>query len=179
MLVLVAISFSRGILSTQRLNPCLLHWQVGSLLLSHHGSPLLGIYLDKTKIQKHIHTPMFTCFSVTISYLTLCNPMDCSTPGFPVLLYSDFGAQENKICHCFHFSSFICHEVMGLEATILVSWMFLLFSHLFHSPLSFSSRSSSVPLHFLDKSSIICISEFAGISPGNLDFSMWFLQPGI
>ena len=26
-------------------------------------------------------------FSVTKSYLTLCNPMDCSTPGFPVLHY--------------------------------------------------------------------------------------------
>ena len=25
------------------------------------------------------------CCSVTQSYLTLCNPMDCSTPGFPVL----------------------------------------------------------------------------------------------
>ena len=26
------------------------------------------------------------CSSVTNSCLTLCNPMDCSTPGFPVLL---------------------------------------------------------------------------------------------
>ena len=31
-----------------------------------------------------------------------------------------FGAQENKICHCFHFSLSICHEVMGLDAMILV-----------------------------------------------------------
>ena len=36
---------------------------------------------------------------------------------------SDFGAQENKICHCFHPS--ISHEVMGLDAMILV---FLLLS---------------------------------------------------
>ena len=27
----------------------------------------------------------FCCFSVTQLCLTLCNPMDCSTPGFPVL----------------------------------------------------------------------------------------------
>ena len=27
------------------------------------------------------------CYSVFKSYLTLCNPMDCSTPGFPVLHY--------------------------------------------------------------------------------------------
>ena len=25
------------------------------------------------------------CFSVAQLYLTLCHPMDCSTPGFPVL----------------------------------------------------------------------------------------------
>ena len=27
------------------------------------------------------------CFSVAKSCLTLCNPMDCSTPFFPVLHY--------------------------------------------------------------------------------------------
>ena len=41
----------------------------------------------------------------------------------------------------------ICHEVMGLDAMILVFWMLNL-SQLFHSPLSFSSRCSLV-LHFL------------------------------
>ena len=29
--------------------------------------------------------PIKVCCSVTKSCLTLCNPMDCSTPGFPVL----------------------------------------------------------------------------------------------
>ena len=33
---------------------------------------------------------------------------------------SDFGAQENKICHCFHFPSSICHEVMGPDPMMLV-----------------------------------------------------------
>ena len=41
----------------------------------------------------------------------------------------------------------ICHEVMGLDAMILVFWM-LSFKPLFHSPLSLSSRGSLV-LHFL------------------------------
>ena len=40
-----------------------------------------------------------------------------------------------------------CHEVMGLEAMILVFWM--LRSQLFHSPLSLSSGGFLVPLHFL------------------------------
>ena len=33
--------------------------------------------------------------------------------------YSDFGAQENKVCHCF-FSPSICHELMGPDAMILI-----------------------------------------------------------
>ena len=37
-----------------------------------------------------------------------------------VTVRSDFGAQEIKICHCFHFSTSICHEVLGLGAIILV-----------------------------------------------------------
>ena len=37
----VAISFSKGIFLTQRSNPRLLHWQLGSLPLSHLGSPVL------------------------------------------------------------------------------------------------------------------------------------------
>ena len=36
---------------------------------------------------------------------------------------SDFEAQENKVCHCFHCSPYICHEVMGPDAMILVFWM--------------------------------------------------------
>ena len=34
-----AISSSRGIFPTQGLNPCLLHWQAGSLPLCHQGIP--------------------------------------------------------------------------------------------------------------------------------------------
>ena len=37
-----------------------------------------------------------------------------------VTVCSDFGPQENKICHCFYFFPSICHEVMGPDAMILV-----------------------------------------------------------
>ena len=37
-----------------------------------------------------------------------------------VTFHSAFGAQENKIYHCFHFPPSICHEVMGPDAMILV-----------------------------------------------------------
>ena len=35
-----------------------------------------------------------------------------------VTIHSEFGAQENKICHHFHMA--ICHEVMEQDAMILV-----------------------------------------------------------
>ena len=35
-----------------------------------------------------------------------------------VTIHSDFDAQENKICHCFHFFPSIWHEVMGLDAMV-------------------------------------------------------------
>ena len=53
------------IFMTQRSNPGLLHWQVGSLSLCHLGSPV-----------------QFS--SVTQSWPTLCDPMDCSLPRFSV-----------------------------------------------------------------------------------------------
>ena len=65
-----------------------------------------------------------------------------------VTICSDFGSQENKICHCFHFSPSICHRVMGPDAMILVFWM-LSFKPAFHPPFSPSSRGSLGPLHFL------------------------------
>ena len=37
-----------------------------------------------------------------------------------VTIHSDFGAQENKVYHCFYVLPSICHEVMGTDAMILV-----------------------------------------------------------
>ena len=40
-----------------------------------------------------------------------------------VTVHSDFGAQENKVCHCFHCFPIYFHEVTGLDAMIFVFWM--------------------------------------------------------
>ena len=40
-----------------------------------------------------------------------------------ITICSDFGDQKNKLSHCFHCFSSIFHEVMGLDAMILVFWM--------------------------------------------------------
>ena len=58
---------------TQGSNPCLLcllHWQVSSLASVPPGKPL--------------ELPSVQCSSVAQSCTTLCDPMNGSTPGFPV-----------------------------------------------------------------------------------------------
>ena len=72
--------------------------------------------------------------------------------------------------HCFSISPSICHDVMGLDAMILVFWVLSL-SELFYSPISPSSRGSLVPLLFCHKCGIIWISEVIDTSPHNLDSS--------
>ena len=72
----------------------------------------------------------------------------------------------------------ICHGVIRLDTMILVFWM-LSFSQLFHPPLSPSSKGSLVPLCFLHKGDVICISEITDISPSNFDSSFCCSQPGI
>ena len=65
-----------------------------------------------------------------------------------VTICSDFGAQENKVCHCFHcFPIYLLwSDGTGCHDLFFECWVL---SQLFHSPLSLSSRGSSVPLHFL------------------------------
>ena len=57
----------------------------------------------------------------SLSSFTLNSPF-CSLVSLH-LCWSYFVARGNKICHCFHFSPSICHEVMGLDAMIFVFWM--------------------------------------------------------
>ena len=65
-----------------------------------------------------------------------------------VTAHSDFGAQEDKICHCFIFSPSICHEVREQMpwSQLFVCWVLSL---LFLYPVSPSSRGSLVSLCFL------------------------------
>ena len=93
-----------------------------------------------------------------------------------VTFHSNFGDKENKVSKVSIVSPFICHEMIGLDAKILV---FLNVEFQASSPLSPSSRGSLVPLSFCHKGGVICISEVTGISPCNLDSSLCFIQPGI
>ena len=76
----VAIPFSRGsswLRDQTQVSLCLLHWQVGSLLLSLPGKPPL-ITQFSSVTQSEVCNPQIVC-------LTVCNPqIACNTPGFPV-----------------------------------------------------------------------------------------------
>ena len=66
------------------------------------------------KIQLSCKTQSSYC-SVTKSYLTLCNPMDCSTSGFPVLYYLQ--ARILRVgCHAFLQGIF---QPLGLNLSFL------------------------------------------------------------
>ena len=81
-----------------------------------------------------------------------------------VTICNYFGAQENKVCHCFHCFPSTYHEVMGLDAMIFsfgimsLSQFFTLLFYLHQEALKFLFT-------FYHKGGVICISEFIDISP--------------
>ena len=89
------------------------------------------------------------------------------------------GAQENKVCHCFHYFPIYLPWSDGTGCHVLKFFECWVLSQLFHSPLSLSLRGSLVPLTFCHKDGIIWVSEVIDISPGSLDSSLCFILPGI
>ena len=98
-----------------------------------------------------------------------------------VTVHSDSRAQENKICHGFHFSPFICHEVMGLYVMILVFWMlsfkpafslssFTLIKRLFTS----SSDISIVPSTYLKLMTFLLAILIPACDSSSLRFYMMY-----
>ena len=73
----------------------------------------------------------------------------------------------------------IYHEVMGLDAMILVFWM-LSFKLTFSvSSFNFIKKCFSSSSLLCHKSDAICVSEVIDISTRNLDSNLCFIQPGI
>ena len=80
-----------------------------------------------SRLQGHLSAKQYLCFLTHCLGLSLlchciCHSKEQASFNFMAVLTlcSDFGTQENKICHCFHFSPSICHEVMGPDAMILI-----------------------------------------------------------
>ena len=66
-----------------------------------------------------------------------------------VAICSDFGAHENKICHCFHFFLLYLPWGNGTRCNDLRFFSCSIRSQLFNSPLWPSSVGCLVPFHFL------------------------------
>ena len=70
---------------------------------------------------------------------------------------------------------FICHEVMGLDAMILVFWM-LSFKPAFSLSFHFHQQALQFLFTFCHKDGVICIAEVIDISPSSLDSCLYFIQ---
>ena len=116
-------------------------------LLSVQGTPKSLLQYHNLKASVLLHSAFFygptlktihDCWkNHSFDYMDLCWQIDVSAFNTlsisrskhllifmaVVTICSNFGAQENKIYHCFHFYPSICHKVMGLDAMILAFWM--------------------------------------------------------
>ena len=72
------------IIPTQGLNSHILHWQADSLPLSHQGSPLCYFENNQTYLGIRFMWTAAAAKSLQ-SCPTLCDPIDSSSPGSPVL----------------------------------------------------------------------------------------------
>ena len=73
-----------------------------------------------------------------------------------ITIWSDFGAQENKVSHCFHYFP-IWHEVMRLEVMMLVFWMLSFKSAFLLSSFTFIKRLFSSLLFAIRVLSSVCL----------------------
>ena len=164
-LELFAISFSRGS-SHQGSNPGVPHCRQMLYRLSHQG--------------RSSHQ--------SLSPVQLCNPMDCSTQGsFALYCLLEFTQTCRITYSSFNFlatqylssgiGSWNKHFKMDqskiIKHTLGNSGVFI------HSLLFHYQEALQFLFSFCHKDGVICTSEVIDISPGNLDSSLCFLQPGI
>ena len=123
-----AISFSRR--SSWLRNRTHISWIGRQILycLSHMGRP---IYYDSC-LNWHLHNlRCVCCYLVAKSCLTLCNPLDCSMLGFPVLHYLLEWAQTcplSRWCHPTILSSVTpfscCPHSFPASGSFPMRWLF-------------------------------------------------------
>ena len=123
----------------------------------------------KHKLESRLQGEISVQFSsITQSCLTLSDPMDCSTPGFPV----HHQLPELTQTHVHRVSEAI------QPSQPLSSPSPSTFNPSQHQGL-FQWVSSSHQVAKVLESDIICVSEVVDISPGNLNSSLCFIQPSI
>ena len=108
---------------------------------------------------------------------TLCNPVDCSTPGFP--FYHQLLEFTQTRVHWVSDAIQPSHPLSSPSTpTFNISqhrglFKWVSFSHQVAKVLEFQL------LTFCHKSAVICMSEVIDISSSNLDSSLCFIQPSV
>ena len=70
-----------------------------------------------------VFSVMSLLFNMLSRFIIICLPRSKYLNFIAAItVCSDFGAQGNKVSHCFHFFP-ICHDMMGLDAMIFIFWM--------------------------------------------------------
>ena len=96
-----------------------------------------------------------------------------------VTIRSDFRAQEEEICHCFHLSPFYLPSSDGVRCHDLCFWI-LSFKPAFSlSSFTYIKRLFSSCILLAIRVVSLALSEVIDISPGNLDSSLCFIQPSV
>ena len=96
-----------------------------------------------------------------------------------VTICSDFEAQENKVCHFFHFFPHLFAMKWWNQmpwSSVFECWVW---SQLFHSLLSLSLEALYFLFAFCLNCGVNCISEVIDISSCNMDSSLCFIQSDI
>ena len=104
--------------------------------------------LQSTDSQSRTRLSNFTLNMLSRLIIAFLPRSKCLNFVASVTICSDCGAQENKVCHCFHYFPIYlpwsdetrCYDLSFLNVDL---------SQFFYSPLSLSSRGSLVPLHVL------------------------------
>ena len=127
----ISISFPRGIFLTQGWNLGLLHWRQ---ILYHLSNQEKTIALTRwTFIGKVMSLLFNTLTRFTIAFL----PRSIFSFMAAVTICSDFGAQENEVCHYFHYFAIYLpwsngtgyHDLHFLSVELLASFFTLLLLH--------------------------------------------------
>ena len=133
----------------------------------------------QTFVDKVMSLLLYTLSTFVIAFLPRSKCLLVS--WLAVTICSDFGALENKICHCFHFVPIYlpwsdrieCHDVMPW-----ILWM-LNFKPAFSLYSSPSSIGSLVPLHFLPLEWYHLYIWSCWYFLWQSWFSLWFMGPSI
>ena len=111
----------QGIFPTQRSNLSLLNFRQNLYHLSYQGSS--NPKTIALTVENFVGTVMSLLFNMLSRFVITFLPRSKHHLTAAATIHSDLWAQENKICHCFHFSPFCLPWSDELDVTILDFWM--------------------------------------------------------